>query len=369
MLRIMANRGRLDMSGIKVKHYLLFALIWLGYATLSLVWAGDRLAAMREIVFLFMGVSLILLVVFYFNDIKDLTRFFDLWILVLAAMICVGLWEYATGSHLIVSTLAHAERITRAPTAVFGNQNDYATYLVLSIPFLISFVRYSRQYHKRLLGVAMLIASIFLLVATLSRANYIAIAAGAAFWFFFLLRARGKIKTSVVICLFVLLAFAAAQGTMVRTIGNQLQTVTAELSQHTELNSIQVRLNLARNCLGFLVDSGGFGVGAGNTEYHMENFQVYDTGGIVNAHNWWLEILTNYGLFIFAGYMLFYLGILISLLRVSRTLKDHREKMLCEALLVATVVFPIAAFSSSTIMAQQTPWLFFAFLLGFLNYC
>jgi teichuronic acid biosynthesis protein TuaE len=169
-----------------------------------------------------------------------------------------------------------------------------------------------------------------------------------------------------------MLVFVTHPGWLENLLGTgsaQLHSLTTESSMDSGFGSVGIRLNLVRNCLVFLGHSFGFGVGAGNAEYYMQNFSVYDTQGITNPHNWWGEILTDYGLFIFVGYVLIYMSILYNLWRMRTKLSDGQEKMICEALLVGLVIFFFASMSSSSIMAFTPQWLFFAFALGFLNYC
>ncbi len=80
----------------------------------------------------------------------------------------------------------------------------------------------------------------------------------------------------------------------------------------------------------------GFGVGIGNVEYWMENFRVYETFGILNVHNWWVEILVNFGIFIFVRYVLFYSSLVRSIYRIYRfKVNTFREKIVCESLLLS----------------------------------
>jgi teichuronic acid biosynthesis protein TuaE len=373
LLGILINEGKLSISHIRVKHYLLFLALWLVYSVLSLAWAADKVEAIRYNIFLFMGISVIFFVVFYLSNPKDLKRFYALWLILLVGLIGIGLWNHLTGQQLSVSGLADApEPIRYNPTAVFYNQNDYATYLALSIPFVLAFVRYNRGLVKRLPAIAILILALYLLIVTFSRANYLAIIIGGFFWFLFLLRTGSKIKVLVLAGLIVLLILFTVPGwaeNVVDTVSVQLSSLTSPATADSGLGSIDIRLNLLRNSSVFLVDSYGFGVGAGNAEYHMANFQVYDTEGILNPHNWWAEIAVNWGVFVLIGYTVFYLGILLKLYAIYGRLRGKSEKMICEALLVGLVVFFFASMSSSSIMAFAPQWLFFAFALGFLNYC
>jgi len=150
------------------------------------------------------------------------------------------------------------------------------------------------------------------------------------------------------------------------TIGEQIESITGPWS--LTYGSTGVRINLAKNSLIFLGRTGGFGVGVGNAEYWMSNFPVYNTRGITNAHNWWDELLLDYGVFIFMGYVLFYLSLVAKLYKIYQRLSAGTEKMICEALLVALVGFFLASISSSSIMALKPQWFLLAFALAFLNF-
>jgi len=117
----------------------------------------------------------------------------------------------------------------------------------------------------------------------------------------------------------------------------------------------------------FVFKTFGFGVGAGNVGYYMENFATYDTYGTTDVHNWWLEILGNYGIAIFVGYVLFYGYLLVNLYKARHFLTSSFQRMSCEAFLVALVAFPISSLSSSSILGILPQWMFFGFALAFLN--
>ena len=154
----------------------------------------------------------------------------------------------------------------------------------------------------------------------------------------------------------------------------------SSLFYQIETASVGIRINLIKNSLLCLSKSFGFGVGTGNAEYCIENYGVYWTKDIVNVHNWWLEILTNYGIFVFAGYLIFYLSLIRSLYKYHKQLTTYKkppktenkqlttERMICEVLLISLIGFFLASISSSSIMAFNPQWLLFAFSLAFLNY-
>jgi len=342
----------------------------LSYAILSFGWAISKTDAIRQIIFLFMGCSLIFFSVLYFNKLKDLKWFYILWILILIPLIGIGFWETLTGNHLPISGLIGAPFVNRyMPSAVFDNSNDFATCLALTVPFILSFIQYRRGLVQRTFGLILLLLSLYLLGATFSRANYLAVFIEFAFLFIFLLKIKGKFKVAIGVGLFFLFLwflFPKQAQKAFEVVNVQIGSLftQAEASQ----GSVGTRFNIFKNSLIFLANSAGFGVGAGNAEYYMAHFATFNTYGITNPHNWWIEIWTNYGVWIFAGYVLFYLNLLVSLYKAHKSLHDKMEKMICEALLVSLVGFSFASISSSSIVALKPQWLLFAFALSYLNY-
>ena len=137
-------QGRVDISHIKVKRYLQFLTLWLVYAILSAAWAVSTVDVMRDVIFLLMALSSVFFVIYYFSNGKDLKRLYYLWLAVLGGLLLVGFWEHLTGQHLSASGFygETRARFMSMPTGVFHNPNDFATYLVLSIPFVFALIRY-----------------------------------------------------------------------------------------------------------------------------------------------------------------------------------------------------------------------------------
>ena len=373
ILSILLSKGKLNISQIKAKNYLLFLGIWLSYAILSLSWADYPVDAIRHIAFLFMGCSLIFFAILYFNQLKDLYRFYLIWIIITIPLIGIGLWEVFTGNHLPNSNYFGMRRLDYQifrPSSVFGNTNDFASFLTLSIPFVWVWMRYSAQkWLNKIIGIALLAIAFFLLAKTSSRANFLAVALEILFIFFFLFRLRRRIRISFSISLIIILSFIFLPQIPLkifhRTYGFFENFTTP---YQLTAGSTIVRINLIKNSIYFLVTHFGFGVGAGNIEKHIAHFAKYPTYGITNPHNWWVEILADYGLFIFIGYLFFYLGLIYNLWRTWHKISNRQEKMICEALLISLIGFSLASISPSSIMALEYHWIFFAFVLAFLNY-
>ncbi len=353
-----------------IKPFMAFLGFWVVYAFISLGWVASLGMAIRHVIFLLMGTSMIVLAASRFQEERDHHRLFWIWLGVLSVMIVVGFWEHLTGHHLPSSGYFEETRLVfmYLPTGVFGNPNNYASYLALSIPFGLSLARYSRKLFLRVGGIAAVLASGYLILAAGSRGNLVAVLVALAFLWLFLVRRSRKVAWIVVVAL----AIGTALLVVPRLVSPVLDSAADEISSllrdvPLEQASIQIRWNLIRNSMNFVFDTAGFGVGAGNAEYWMANFSRYETFGILNLHNWWLELLTDYGLLVFGAYVVFYLSLVRALWREWKRTADRRQRMVCEALLLSLVTFSIASMSPSSVMAFAPHWLLIAFSLAFLR--
>lgn len=375
---IILERKMPDFSHIKIKPYMWFMLIWFFYAALSVIWADSKIDAIRNIFLLFMGLSLIFFTVYNFSKLKDLKRYFHLWLIILAVLLGIGFLNIYAGYQLLeYESLLRYTRLDylpdksywmHSPRATFVHPNDYASYIALTIPLILTFIRYSHSRARQLAGLALLFPALFQLVITGSRANLIAIVISLAFWFLVMLKPKERLALTALGGSAALAFIIKSPARLREELNNAVVKLAGLVTGSNIISDDQIRLNLIKNSFVFLVQHYGFGVGAGNAEYHMKKFRVYHTDQINNVHNWWVEILVNYGIFIFAGYIAFFFGILIALYKAYRKLEDSTEKMICEALLVGMVTFIPASMSPSSIMGFGPQWLFFAFALAFLNY-
>jgi len=372
LFQILLNKGRLSLSYKKIKFYLLFLIIWFVYAVITLTWAPSKTLAIRQIYYLFAGSVIIFLTILYLKNIKDLKNFYKLWIIITIGLLGIGLWEVLTGDHLSVSgclgrVAARARKFR--PSAVFYNTNDFATFLGLTFPFIFAWLHYKKRLRNKVFGLILLGTNFYLLLATGSRANLLALILEIFILFFFLLGLNKKIKcliaTSLLI-IFLLIIFPIFTQQIFHQIGINLKSFT--LIYKKTVGSDAMRIGLVKNSIYYLIHSYGFGVSAGNIEWHIANYSPYYVSTLLNLHNWWFEILANYGIFIFFGYLLFYFSLIYNLWKIWHKKLNINEKIICETLLLSLIGFSIASVSSSSLMAFKPQWLIFGFALAFLNY-
>ena len=83
-------QSRLKIPHIKVKRYLQFLALWFFYALLTLSWAASKTDAMRHIIFLLMGFSIIFFIVYYLTELNQLKALYYLWLLIYILLIPVS---------------------------------------------------------------------------------------------------------------------------------------------------------------------------------------------------------------------------------------------------------------------------------------
>ena len=100
------------------------------------------------------------------------------------------------------------------------------------------------------------------------------------------------------------------------------------------------------------------GCGAGGLMSAMED---YAQGGILKAHNIFLEVLSEYGIVFF----ILFVSFLISQYKKARKM-DDRERKLC--LFQALIAFPVIGIINSGYQTQPALWAFLAVIYVFANY-
>ena len=126
-----------------------------------------------------------------------------------------------------------------------------------------------------------------------------------------------------------------------------------------------VRLNLIKNGFIFLYRTCGFGTGAGNIEHWMSNYGVYYTSDILNMHNWWMEILVSFGVFIFALYLIFYIKLIIDMLHKYKINNNKMNKTLSISFISCMAAYVIGSISASSNISAEWLWVFWAISIAY----
>lgn len=356
---------------IHTKKVLMLLLFWIIYAFLSLLWVKSISQGIMDLIFLSMGIGIIYFIVFLSTRKKHFHYLYIIWVSSFAVILGIGVINHVLKIHLPISRIYTANPIySYIPTSVFVNENDFASFISLSVFFILSGILFYKNTIVRIAGILLILVSVYMLEVTSSRANILAVLIGLGFWFLFLTKTKLKIK------LLFWSTFGAGIVSVlffdkVESLFNAVVQLISSLvvTSGSDETSTDIRINLLKNSMIFLQNTFGFGVGTGNSDVYMKNFAEYPTGNIINVHNWWIEILVNYGVVIFTLYCLFYIYLLKELYVINRDIPEQSLlKLFSVALLLAMVVFPLSSVSPSSQIALNYFWVLYGFVIAFINY-
>lgn len=122
-----------------------------------------------------------------------------------------------------------------------------------------------------------------------------------------------------------------------------------------------------KNAWHYVLDTFGFGVGAGNVSYYLKHYALYDTDQVVEVHNWLVEIMANFGLIMMLGYLTVYLYLIWTLYKLYERKMDNWSKLVIEGLITALVSFLVSSISPSSVSNLFFHWVFLALVIAAVN--
>lgn len=236
-----------------------------------------------------------------------------------------------------------------SPSAFYGNINNYATVIVMVFPFILLKKNSISKFF-------ILVTSLILLYFCDSRTNIIAIIIEMGFYFIMkLINTRGKNKV-LTLFLGIIVSFSLKD-----KVKDSYELLYALYNSSSILNgSIGTRktfivniLNELKNFKVFL-----FGVGGGNsTIIHQKALATQE---IYNSHSFFLEILVEYGIFIFLLLFIYYFNLIF---KNYKNYKKTKEKIYL-SIVISLIGTAIGVNSMSTVIYFFPFWC----ILGFVSY-
>lgn len=349
------------------RKYILFMAVWFVYSIATVFWCRDVSSWSHGEYFIGIGIWTVL-----FFDMAGLKKkdFLDILKAVQFVLIVhnlLGWYEVITHNYLF----ATAERlaIMRAdrkyyPVTTMINQNDLVLVLILGMCISIYFMLTSKKRKYKIFNSCLFLSNIALGIATDSRLGICGMLIVIVILGIFILSKRQKfVLAGVIICIVALTIVFLPQ--IYLELWNEVQGIEVLNFENPVANSDAVRLNLIRNGLIFLRETYGFGVGTSNVEYWMATMPIYYVRGFTNMHNWWVEILTNFGVIIFVLYIVFYISLYHSVWKRFKEEKDKDVKVFCMILIAFMGAFTVASISSSSNWGKEWLWILWAFIIAF----
>lgn len=367
---IQANK-KIALTNLSIQSEIIrFYFLWLIYAILSLGWVKDYDSWLKAVFYITVGFLCIWTFSICLKEKRDFLRVFFVFFTMLIVHNVIGLTEVLTGVYRFADMTKIDKysqfgynAVARTPVSMFGNTNDFAT--VITLGLFITYIVFANTNSKVLKGISILnvITSIYLLVRTDSRANMLGLFIGILLFIYLSYYRKLTPKAILLLVGVPLLIFNPL------VLDQILVFVSDKLNFNFAASSSDgVRLGLIKNGLVFIKETTGFGVGAGNIEYWMQNYKVYYTGRITNMHNWWMEVLVGYGVFIFMGYIWTYLKMFKVLYKTYIKSDERFIRTTSLGLVSLMSAFIVSAISSSSNVGSPWMWMLWGVVIAFVGY-
>ena len=247
----------------------------------------------------------------------------------------------------------------------YHNSNDLATVLILAIEIAIYLLIKSKNWRNLLTQFVILLIFIFSFINIMSRGCILGVlvAICISLVLFVIKNNKTIFKNKkrilgfvifLIVCIFLGFSF--------------YKKYVGDISIKPVDNAVRsndVRVNLIYNGIYFLQKDYNFftGIGTGNTIVYLRERSIYSIHKIYSFHNMWLELLVEYGVFIFCGFSLFYILVLNKLYRMSNIRYSYQNLIF----LFFFMSFALSSISSSTILTREWVWILFAITIAFIN--
>lgn len=339
-------------------YYVKFIIFWLLYSFISLLWIQDTIGWLKGFFYLLVGVTATLVYTKYFNSTEDILKALRSVFLMTFIHNLIGWYEIITDHYMFLNPIRIGSYSYRNyPVSTFGNTNNYATFLFMSIWIIFVCMMNSRRTSSKVIYFGTLLSTLLLLLFTGSRANILATIVSFGIYFVFSFNkktTRLQIRTIFIIVIILIVLNP-------RVITEIIGVFNSVLSFDSPENN---RKNLIKNGLYFLSSTLGLGVGAGNNDYWMRNYAIHKVT-VVNMHNWFMEVLTTYGIFIFTLYITAYIKIVIRSYKNYINSSDFIDRTVSFAVFCGLGGFIISSVSSSSLMGFEWFWVLKAITIAY----
>lgn len=340
----------------RVRGLLLLLIGWLVAGAITLIWAQYPMAGFRNLYYIIEAILLIGTGIYYLDSKKKLERLAMLICGVIIINISIAMYEITTGLHLKKSALNAAIGNTQfLPSGTFFNPNDFASFLVLFLPFVLVYMR-SKTLIGKTMKVLLSVMAVYVIIASQSRIGLVLI---VAMLFFLIVKKSWKWGLMILLSIPLVLQLPAMQ-----EIIEQVNRTYTDKDGSTDF-----RLEITNYTWQTIQDSNFIGLGPGNVQIKLaQYFPVSEQNGEggISVHNFLLEILANYGLLsaLFLFLFLYFVGY-CSFRLWSRNRAKESWYMLP---LIISIAFPFISFASSTTLEKSYVWISFGIILAILNY-
>jgi O-antigen ligase len=329
------------------KYEYRYFMIFLIYAILTTLFVIDQVAAIKELSYLCVNFSSLFVIIYLASKSLNPKRsIINGWILLFILTIPVAFIEIFFDFHLPVSILQSDEIIggigesRRSASITFGNYNAYNVLLIYTFPFLAALLLIRKTFVFQLLGWAAILILFFIIMTNASRGSLICISITFGIFLFYYLKSKVKGKYIFISSISTVIAY------LVIKYYDIIFTLVSYRFSNLGIED-NTRSQIIYNSLTLFLNSYCLGVGAGNFQSSMKYYYSFD---IVAPHNFFLEIVVQYGLFIFIGFI-------ILLVRLYKKVRKETISPYRFIVFTSLLVYPLASAINSGYIDTITIWI------------
>ncbi|PRA81982.1 O-antigen ligase [Microbacterium sp. MYb66] len=354
-------------SGVR-RSTAVLAAVWMFASLISLLFVGPVEQAWTELLSVATGLGALLALTLLPDPRRTLAFFLRGWLFAYVVISALAVAEVVTGVAISSSLPQELTLDGWGLTVTFFNPNNYATFLLYSCLAILALLAQVRSVIATSVCVAALISIPVLMTFTGSRTGLwlLAVFVIASI---VLLRSRASLKIALIAATIVV-AFVV--------LSNMEETPFEELANHignagysVEVLGFTVPMDASTHVRWELVLAGFaffalhplFGGGPGAFEQFVASNGIGSrTLGVISPHNGFMEVLSQYGIFVFVA-LVFWLGRMLLIGVRSRRGADRAGSVGGIVMVVGVVSLPLVLTMHSSALEPSTTWLFFGLLV------
>lgn len=334
--------------------------IWFVYALISILWVIEPNESIKEVIYLFVNFTGFILLIFLSNNaMQPKESILKGWVWIFIFTLPVALMELIFDKHL--SLAYQSENLLmnfgdgfvlqrRFASVTFGNLNGYNTMLMYITPFLFGSLIKNNDFLKfpKIISLILIVIISIIIGINSSRAAFVGfLIALFVFVLFFIKNIKTLIGSGVV--------FAAIIGFLFFSNNDFFNLLFTRFD--TQGLADENRYILVEEGIRELLESGFMGIGAGDFIPTMEKIKNLNN---YSSHNFFLEVLVQYGLIIFV----LFIGFFIRIIRKNR----HNEKRYTYITTACLFMLPLTFSIDSGYILTVSTWIFIASLYIIADY-
>lgn len=360
-------------------------ILFIGWVIISFFIADNKAIAFKKLILYSIMISFVIMIINENKTRKDLNITLKFLSIVSIGIVIMGSLEIVTGLHIQPKTsyimanldFNRLEFLKRVPTVFFYNPNNYGFVVSIILLGFVAKIYFDKSRRDIVTNIIITVLAQINLIFTRSRTSWITVIGALIFiLIFFIVTLDKKLIIKSIVSIFLIvgiflgLSYVEELGPYYGKMrelnissehdkgGNNSNSEAGDETDSIELGgtgSVNVRATLIVDVIdGVFKEKNYLGFGLGNTtEYYRK---LNNTSGIVDCHNWWVEILGDFGVVGFILFVLFYAALFIkkAILFKRDRIENKKYYVLGILLIVSTAVL---VFGPSSVYAFIPFWL------------